>query len=168
MHWQYDWMIIRQEFFSESKGDAMSDRALEAIKGAILLEKRGQVLYGSIASGSDNAAVAEIFQKMAEEEKKHEQVLAKHYSSLVSTGELAAITTLGQVEDHTDQMLSDAVAAEITAAGYEAAAISAAMALEKQAVEYYSRCREEAATVLERDLYIFAGFRTIAKNSLFL
>lgn len=131
----------------------MNERALEAIKGAILLEKRGQVLYRRIAGNSGSEAVSEIFTKMAEEELEHEKVLAKHYSSLVSTGELAAITSLGQVEDHTGEMLTDKIRDEIEAAGYEAAAISAAIALEKEAESYYRSRGAEAETDIEKDLY---------------
>jgi len=131
----------------------MNERALEAIKGAILLEKRGQVLYRRIADNSGSEAVSEIFTKMAEEELEHEKVLAKHYSSLVSTGELAAITSLGQVEDHTGEMLTDKIRDEIEAAGYEAAAISAAIALEKEAESYYRSRGGEAETDMEKELY---------------
>ena len=131
----------------------MSDRAIEAIKGAILLEKRGQVLYRRIAGASDSESVREIFTKMAEEEKNHERVLAEHYSSLVRSGRLAAITGLGQVDDHTGSMLTDAVRDEIEAAGYEAAAISAAIALEKEAEAYYRARAGESGSDVERDLY---------------
>ena len=131
----------------------MSEKAIEALKGAILLEKRGQVLYRSIADASKSNSVNEIFTKMAEEEQKHEQILNKHYSSLVSEGKLAAISELGDVEDHTDRMLTDKVKDEIEAAGYEAAAISAAIALEKEAEKYYSEKGKEADTDTEKTLY---------------
>ncbi|MBN2587847.1 MAG: hypothetical protein JXA64_06715 [Candidatus Fermentibacteraceae bacterium] len=131
----------------------MTERAIEAIKGAILLEKRGQVLYRRIAETTVSDAVSEVFTKMAEEEKKHEQVLSEHYSSLVRNGTLAAITSMGQVEDHTGEMLTAAIRDEIEAAGYEAAAISAAIALEKEAESYYRARGGEAETDTERDLY---------------
>jgi rubrerythrin len=131
----------------------MSERALEAIKGAILLEKRGQVLYRRIAGATDSEAVREVFTKMAEEEKHHEMILSRHYSSLVTEGKLAAITELGQTEDVTGTMLTDAIRNEIEAAGYEAAAISAAIALEKEAESYYSRKADEAETEIESRLY---------------
>lgn len=131
----------------------MSERAIEAIKGAILLEKRGHALYRSIADASASEAVSEVFTKMAEEEEKHETLLAEHYASLVRSGTLAAITSMGQVEDHTPEMLTEEVKSQIEASGYEAAAISAAMALEKEAENYYSRKSEEAESDTERKLY---------------
>jgi len=131
----------------------MSNRTLEALKGAILLEKRGQVLYISVSEKSKSPAVKEIFTTMAEEEKKHEKILGMHYSSLVSTGKLAVISKLGQVEDHIGEMLTEKVRSEIEAAGYEAAAISAAIALEKEAESFYGKKRDEAESDVERELF---------------
>ncbi len=131
----------------------MSNRALEALKGAILLEKRGQVLYGRIAGETKSEAVREVFTKMREEELKHEQVLARHYSSLVKNGELAVISELGEIDDHTDQIMTASLLSEIDAAGYEASAISAAIALEKEAEKYYSEKSDTAESETERKLY---------------
>ena len=131
----------------------MSDRAIEAIKGAILLERRGQAFYRKVAAATDSKAVEEVFATMADEEMRHEEVLEKHYSSLVSQGKLAALKDLGQVEDHSDETLTARVREEIDAASYEAAAISAAMGLEKEAEAFYAKNRDRAESDLERDLY---------------
>ncbi len=131
----------------------MNERTLEAIKEAILLEKRGQVLYRSVVEKSESAAVREVFTTMAEEEKKHEEILGMHYSSLVSSGKLAVIKELGQFEDHTEEMITEKIKNEIEAAGYEAAAISAAMALEKEAERFYGEKRDEAESDVERELF---------------
>jgi rubrerythrin len=131
----------------------MSDRAIDAIKGAILLERRGQAFYRSVAEGADSDAVSEVFSIMSDEEKKHEEVLQRHYSSLVREGRLAAIGELGEVREHTAEALTENVRQEVKAAGYEAAAISAAMALEKEAESYYSQKRDQAESDVERDLY---------------
>jgi len=131
----------------------MSEKSIEAIKGAILLEKRGQVLYRNIAESSGSATVKEVFTAMAEEEKKHEEILALHYSSLVRDGKLAVISDLGQVEDHTGEIMTGAVKEEIEAAGYESAAISAAIALEKEAEGYYRKRAGEAEEEVEKELF---------------
>ncbi len=131
----------------------MNERTLNAIKEAILLEKRGQVLYRSVAEKSGSATVREVFTKMAEEEEKHEKTLGMHYSSLVSSGKLAAIDTLGQVDDHTGEMITDKIRKEIKAAGYEAAAIAAAIALEKEAERFYLEKRDSAESAVEKDLF---------------
>ena len=131
----------------------MNERTLNAIKEAILLEKRGQVLYRSVAKTSESPTVRDIFIKMAEEEEKHEQTLASHYSSLVKSGKLAAIDKLGQVADHAGEVITDKIRKEITAAGYDAAAIVAAMALEKEAERFYLEKRDEAESSVERELF---------------
>jgi rubrerythrin len=131
----------------------MNERTLNAIKEAILLEKRGQVLYRSVAERTESPTVREVFTKMAEEEEKHEETLKLHYSSLVSSGKLAAITGLGQVADHTGEIVTDKVRKEIKAAGYEAAAIAAAIALEKEAERFYLEKRDIAESTVERELF---------------
>jgi len=131
----------------------MNESTLNAIKGAILLEKRGQVLYRSVAEKSASATVREVFNKMAEEEEKHEQTLAMHYSSLVRSGKLAAIGKLGQGADHTGEIVTDKLRKEIKAAGYEAAAISAAIALEKEAERFYLEKRDSAGSTVEKELF---------------
>ncbi len=85
---------------------------------------------------------------MAEEEQKHEETLKLHYSSLVSSGKLAALGKLGQAEDHTGEIIKDKVRKEIKAAGYEAAAIASAIALEKEA----ERSTWKSATALNPPL----------------
>ncbi|MGM0627026.1 MAG: ferritin-like domain-containing protein [Candidatus Fermentibacterota bacterium] len=131
----------------------MSDRAIDAIKGAILLERRGQAFYRRVAETSKSDAVSEVFSTMADEEKRHEEVLEQHYSSLVRDGRLAAIGELGEVKEHAAEMLTQNIRQQVEAAGYEAAAISAAMALEKEAETYYSQKRDQAESDVERDLY---------------
>lgn len=131
----------------------MNESTLNAVKEAILLEKRGQVLYRSVAARSESATVKEVFTKMAEEEEEHEKILAMHYSSLVSSGKLAALGNLGQVDDHTGQMITEKVRKEIEAAGYESAAIAAAIALEKEAERFYLEKRDNAESTVERELF---------------
>ena len=125
----------------------MNEGTLNAIKEAILLEKRGQVLYRSVAEKTGSATVREVFTKMAEEEKKHEETLKLHYSSLVSSGKLAAISRLGQVDDHTGEIIRDKVRKEIKAA------IAAAIALEKEAERFYLEKRDSAESSVEKDLF---------------
>ncbi|MBD3368806.1 hypothetical protein GF402_00395 [Candidatus Fermentibacteria bacterium] len=131
----------------------MSERALEAIKGAILLERRGSTFYRSVADKTDNGAVAEVFRTMAAEEKKHESVLNEHYSSLVRDGRLAAISDVGGATEHDEEIINRHVKGEIEASGYEAAAISAAMGLEKEAISYYDQKASEGEGDTERELY---------------
>jgi len=131
----------------------MSAEAIEAVKGAILLERRGWAFYTKVAAATRSEGVREIFSSMAEEEKRHEEALSIHYSSLVRDGSLAAVTTLGQASDISGEVLTRKVIAEIDAAGFEAAAISAAMAMEASAERYYREKATEAGTESGKDLF---------------
>ena len=131
----------------------MSTGAIEAIKGAILLERRGMAFYERVASSTGSAGVREVFSTMAEEEKRHEQALAVHYSSLVQNGTLAALTSFGEAADISGAVITERVRHEITASGFEAAAISAAMALEASAEKYYREKAAEAGSEVERQLF---------------
>lgn len=131
----------------------MSAAAIEAIKGAILLERRGWAFYSKVASTTKSEGVREVFSSMAEEEKRHEEALSLHYSSLVRDGSLAAVTSLGQASDISGEILSRKVISEIDAAGYEAAAISAAMAMESSAERFYREKASEAGSEIEKKLF---------------
>jgi rubrerythrin len=131
----------------------MSARAIDALKSAILLERRGRAFYEKVAGSAADPGVREVFRTMAEEERGHEEALAMHYSSLVREGVLAAVTSLGGTPDTAGLVLTRKTAGGIDAAGYEAAAISAAMALETNAEKYYRDCASAAETDVERNLY---------------
>lgn len=131
----------------------MSARAIEAIKGAILLERRGWAFYSRVATTTKSGSVRDVFSSMAEEEKRHEEALSLHYSSLVRDGSLAAVTTMGQASDISGEILSRKVISEIDSAGYEAAAISAAMAMEASAEQFYRERASEAGSGIERNLF---------------
>lgn len=131
----------------------MSARAIEAVKGAILLERRGRAFYSRVAESSESAGVREVFSAMAEEEKRHEEALAMHYSSLVRDGSLAAVTSMGEAMDLSTGVITGKVRAEIAAAGFEAAAISADMGMEASAEKFYRAKALEAESDKERDLF---------------
>lgn len=131
----------------------MSAEAIEAVKGAILLERRGMAFYSRVAESTGSAGVREVFSAMAEEEKRHEEVLAQHYSSLVRDGSLAAVTSMGHVVDFSRDVITKKVRQEISAAGFEAAAISAAMAMEASAEQYYREKASEAGSEVVNKLF---------------
>ena len=58
------------------------DKALDVLKTAILLEKRGFAFYTSAAEHAKNEDIKKFFHMMASEEKHHEEILSeqfKHY-----------------------------------------------------------------------------------------
>ena len=61
-------------------------KALDILKGAILLEHRGKALYESVVKTSESEGVKELFNMLSREEDKHIFVLEKQFSR-ISKGE---------------------------------------------------------------------------------
>lgn len=130
------------------------NKALEILKNAILLEKRGRAYYSQVAEHTDNAAVQQFFETMADEEKHHEQILAEQFRHYQQSGKFKALDYESFASSGFDSaVLTDQLKAQITAADFEAAAIAAAMALEKNAIELYDQRIDGAEDPEEKALY---------------
>ena len=128
--------------------------ALDALKSAILLERRGRTFYRKVAEQTGSNAVKRFFDMMAEEETQHEQMLARQFKNLQENRSFDADSL--KTEDAgsaASEVLSEEIRDQISAATYEAAAIAAAMAMEKDAIDFYSRRAEETADPVEKKLY---------------
>ncbi len=130
------------------------DRATEILKNAILLEKRGYSFYSKVAEQAKGDAVRKFFRMMAEEETAHVQILSdqfKHYAAhrkfrhadVDASSEFASAA----------EILTQDLKRQISAADYEAAAIAAAMSMEKNAIQVYGRRAAEAQDPDEKALY---------------
>lgn len=130
------------------------DRATEILKNAILLEKRGHAFYSKVAEQAKGEAVRSFFETMAAEEVKHIEMLSdqfRHYHQQkrfkpAGKGRRHGFETAGSI-------LNDALKEQISAADYEAAAIAAAMAMEKNAIEIYASRAADAEDPNEKALY---------------
>lgn len=129
------------------------DKRLEALKTAILMERRGETFYRTVAQQTKNDEVKKFFVQMADEEKKHASYLAENAESLTKTGELLKKEYVERAEDLSGSILTDEIRQKVGAASYEAAAISAAIAFEKSAIEVYSARAKETSDVQERALF---------------
>ncbi len=112
-------------------------KAEETIKKAILLEHKGRAFYQSIAKTTHSAAVRDIFESMAMEEEEHIRVLSEQLKSLAQAGSFKFMELQKFDDEVSPKVLTAKIREEVSGAGYEAAAITAAMNFEKQAVEYY-------------------------------
>ena len=130
------------------------DRTVEILKNAILLEKRGNAFYQKVAGQASGKAVKEFFETMADEEVKHVKILADQYKAYQQNQQF---NPGDYSEKHGKQMASKVITkafkAEISAADYEAAAISAAMSMEKNAIKLYEDRSAEADDPNEKALY---------------
>ncbi len=129
------------------------EKALTIIKSAILLEKRGQSLYQQVADQAKEDEVRDFFLEMVDDEKCHAEILAKQFEYFRENErfdhEVNDYYTTNSVEEILNPNLKDL----IEAASYEAAAITAAIGMEKNAVDLYSARAGEATDPAEKLLY---------------
>ena len=137
---------------------------LEILKEAILSERRAAAFYETAAKNSRDAGVGEIFAMMAEEEKSHARLLARQFVAYNKDGSFAVLADEPAPPPVDDGIVTHAVRNGILAAGFEAAAIDAAMALENRAIRLYS---ERAATAQdENEKKIYAWLATWERGHL--
>ena len=127
----------------------------DILKEAILLEQRGKAFYSNIATQTKSEAVRKIFSMMAEEEDQHILFLSRqfaHYKEHKAFTENVTHTD-DPSEEATMQVLSAKMKDQISAASFEAAAISAAIDFETRAVNLYSGRAESATDANEKATY---------------
>ncbi len=126
---------------------------IEILKQAMLLELQGKSFYTKVAEQGSSKDVAEIFNTMAKEEERHIHYLAKHYNSFKDNGVFSADVAYEASPEFAHTVLSAEIKNSIDAAGYEAAAVSAAIEMEKKAVDLYQRRAKESDIEEERKLF---------------
>jgi rubrerythrin len=130
------------------------DKTTEILKNAILLEKRGKAFYSKVAEQTSGKAVKAFFERMSDEEDKHIQILTDQFRSYSKNREFTAGKYTEEKTDSTSsEVLTEELKTEIQAAGFEAAAISAAMSMEENAIKLYSDRAAEAQDPNEKALY---------------
>jgi len=128
--------------------------ATDILKTAILLERRGKAFYTLVARQTESSSARRIFEMMAEEEDAHVAFLSKQFAHYEKNHEFLKNEEHQDVDDTEAVMiLSEQIKKEISAAGFEAAAISAAIDFENRAIEVYSSRAAEATDPNEKDMY---------------
>jgi len=127
---------------------------LDILKQAILLERRGKAFYENIAEKAENRAVQDVFDLLAKEEQKHIQTLSEQFKTYRKdkkfiSGDLYKKDTGSVVS----KVLTREIKEKISAAGFEAAAISAGIAMEERAIKLYSESAQNASDPEARALY---------------
>jgi rubrerythrin len=132
----------------------MTKSAEDILKTAILLEHRGKAFYTTAARETQSEAVRQFFTMMAEEEKEHIEFLSRQFAEFEKSGKFAKNTIEKPSNDaEAANILSDKIKKEISAAGFEAAAISAAIDFENRAVEVYQGRANDATDPNEQEMY---------------
>ncbi len=135
----------------------MENRTLEILKMAILMERRGREFYQMVAKQTNDKNVQNIFTLMAKEEQLHIETLSHHYKTFQKNGTFDVLSKNGIEEEDTISalILDPNIKKSISAASYEAAAISAAIDMENKAIEVYSSRAKEATDQNEKALYLW-------------
>jgi len=126
----------------------------DVLKEALLLEKRGYAFYQKVSSHIQDKATRRFFELMADEEKNHIQLLADQLKMYQSGKKFAPnnFEDTGSSEI-ADLVLSSPLQERISAAEFEAAAISAAMLMEERAVKLYADRAGASTDIDEKRLY---------------
>lgn len=131
-------------------------RSEEILKMAILMEKRGKAFYEQVAKATDNEEVANIFTIMAKEEQTHIEYLSEQFKYFQENNKFKGDKLVAKDEGQeaiANTILSGKIQKDISAAGYEAAAINAAIDMETKAIEIYGKRAEEAEDENEKQLF---------------
>lgn len=131
-----------------------NSKSLEILKQAILLEKRGKAFYTNAADNSRDDETRKIFRTMADEEEEHVKFLAEQFKKFKDSGKFDA-SELPKIEEETivTEVLTKSITDNISSAGFEAAAISAAIDMENKAIEVYSERAKNAEDIEEKKFY---------------
>lgn len=131
-----------------------TQKALEILKMAILMEKRGHAFYAKVAENTPDPDIRHIFLTMADEETKHVKFLSEQYVAFEKDHAFRKVDLPDlEQEGYAKLILTDDMKEKISSAGFEAAAIAAAIDFEKRAIEVYARQAEQTDDPNEKALY---------------
>lgn len=130
---------------------------LDALKTAILMEKRGQALYEEVASKTSDPDVKKIFSIMAEEENLHAKMLGEQFKNFSEHKEFIKqnLSASSADKEIADLILNGNITKNIHAAGFEAAAIGAAIDMETKSIEVYRKRAEISTDPEEKALFFW-------------
>jgi len=132
----------------------MGKSAVDILKEAILLERRGKAFYAMAARQTESEAARKIFEMMAAEEDEHINFLSKQFAYYEKNKSFMKIDETADTDESTVMaILTEEIKSQVNAAGYEAAAISAAMDFETRAVQIYSDRAVSATDKNEQEMY---------------
>ncbi len=130
------------------------DQSIDILKEAILLERRGQAFYSQVARQTEQAEVRDFFEMMADEEARHIEILETQFAAFVQNRQFEEVgMEMSNEPVDAAQVLSSSLKQKISAAEFEAAAISAAMLMEERAIALYSERAQIAEDPNEAVLY---------------
>jgi len=133
----------------------MDNKAIDILKQAIIMENRGKSLYQMVEAQTPSAEVKNIFRTMADEEQMHIEFLTKQFAfyNKNKSFDLNQLEAIQSEENIANQILTEKIRKDISGAGFEAAAISAAIDMENKSIEVYEQRAKESTDTNEKELY---------------
>jgi rubrerythrin len=126
---------------------------IDILKKAILLERRGKAFYENVAEKAENKAVREVFDMLAKEEQKHIQTLSEQFKTYHNEKKFIHGSLQDEESSAVSKVLTREIKEKISAAGFEAAAISAGIAMEERAIDFYAKNAQKASDPEAKSLY---------------
>jgi rubrerythrin len=131
-----------------------TNKTLDILKNAILMEKRGYAFYSKVAEQAKDPEISNVFKTMAEEETLHVKFLSEQFLSFEKNREFTCPNLPDpSAEGIASMILSEEIKNNLAAAGFEAAAISAAIDMENKAIDVYSTQAKVTEDPNERMLF---------------
>ena len=124
---------------------------MDILKQAYLLEQQGKTLYETARNTALDNSVKSFFQDLADDETDHMAILKKQMNAFQDKGQFTAESRVDDPME--EEILDPALREKINTAGFEATAVTAAVAFEERAVQTYARRAEEATDPEEKKLY---------------
>ncbi len=129
-------------------------QTLDILKQAFLMEKKGKRLYDTAAEQATDERVKAFFNELAEDETQHMEILALQFRATAQNGHFSDIKQDDDAQDSSDAAILDQdLISRINAAGFEATAITAAIAFEEKAVRIYSDRAKTSDDPQEKKMY---------------
>jgi len=127
---------------------------LTILKNAILMERKGQSLYLKAMEHANEESVKAFFKDLADDEQEHVNILEKQFKALMKDGKFMA----GGFDNDASavdapEILDETLKDKISAAGFEATAITAAISFEEKAIRAYAKQSEASSDPEEKKIY---------------
>lgn len=124
---------------------------LTILKNAFLIERKGKALYQKAMDHAEDESVKAFFKELVDDEQTHMDILEKQFKAYMKSGKFMAggYEESGSAVEAPD-ILDDSLKEKISAAGFEATAITAAISFEEKAVAMYAKRAEDAADPEEK------------------
>jgi rubrerythrin len=130
---------------------------VEILKKAYQIEVDGYTFYSMTADRADKPAVQELFAKLASDEVQHQaflrSVLGRYHEAGVSAFQMPHRTP--EMRLFSDRVFTDRFREQARGASFELGVLSVGMALESNAVAYFSGAAGQASEAEVKDFYQF-------------